>query len=64
MVPSEAKSGVMVVPIFSPRTRAAAVWKPIIPVPARAIVIPTVADEDWTMAVTAAPTRIHLTIPQ
>ena len=42
----DAIPAVIVVPIFSPRTRATAVSKSITPVVARVIVIATVAEED------------------
>ncbi len=41
--------------MFSPRTRATAVSYPITPVLASVIVIATVADDDWMIAVTSAP---------
>ncbi len=62
--PSEARQAVIVVPIFSPRTSAAPASKLIIPVPTRPNVIPTVADEDCTSAVTIAPTRQQRKTPK
>ena len=48
--PREARNAVIVVPIFNPKIRAAAVLKSTIPELAKAMVIPRVAEEDWTMA--------------
>ncbi len=52
---------VIVVPIFSPSTRATAAEKSIIPAVASAIVIPIVAEELCTISVVNAPASTAIT---
>ena len=61
--PMVASSAVMVVPIFSPSTRAMAPGKVSNPWLARVMVRPMVADEDCTMKVRPAPTTTHSSSP-
>ena len=52
-----AKFAVIVVPIFSPRTRAAAVSNPIQPLLAITSVSAMVAEEDWMITVSRVPIK-------
>ncbi len=55
----DARNAVMVVPMFSPNTTAAAVEKSIHPAYAMARVIAIAALDDWTMTVRRVPTRVN-----
>ncbi len=55
--PMAASWAVMVVPMFSPMTRATAVWRGMAPVAARAMVMPSIAELLWTIMVITQPMR-------
>ena len=58
LVPIEARTAVIQVPIFCPNNTYTAPSKPITPLAARACKIPTEAELDWIKAVNPAPTKI------
>ena len=62
--PIVASSAVTVVPMFSPRTRAAAPGKLNRPWEAKAMVRPIVAEEDWRRMVRPAPVRTQSRISE
>ena len=53
---------VMVVPMFSPRTIAAAISKGIYPLATRTMVMAIVAAEDWSISVIKAPVTMNIRI--
>ena len=61
LAPRDANQAVMVVPMFSPSTTAAEIWKTLIgsspnqPLIAQVIVIAIAAEEDCTMRVSTIP---------
>ena len=57
LVPMEAKTAVIQVPMFCPKRTYTALSRPITPLRASACRIPTEAEEDWIRAVMPAPTR-------
>ena len=60
LVPMEASTAVMQVPMFWPNRTYTALSRPMTPLTARACRIPTEAEEDWIRAVKRAPTRIPI----
>ena len=61
LVPMEAKTAVIQVPMFCPKRTYTALSRPITPLRASACRIPTEAEEDWIRAVKAAPARMPTT---
>ena len=59
LAPIDAKNAVIVVPIFSPKTMAAAVGKVIQPIEAIVMVIAIAALEDCTIIVNKVPININ-----
>ena len=60
LVPMEARTAVMQVPMFWPKRIYTAVGSPMTPLTAKACRIPTEAEEDWISAVKAAPARMPI----
>ena len=60
LVPMDARTAVIQVPIFWPKSTYTALDSGIIPVDANACRIPTDAEDDWITAVNTAPTRIPI----
>ena len=58
LVPREARTEVMQVPMFWPKSTYTAPEKGTIPPAARLCRMPTEAEEDWIRAVKAAPNRM------
>ena len=61
LVPMDASTAVIHVPIFCPKSTNTALGSVISPLVASACRIPTDAEEDWMMAVNTAPARIPRT---
>ena len=61
LVPMDARTAVMQVPMFCPNSTYTALSSPIRPPAARACRMPTDAEEDWMMAVKIMPARIPST---
>ena len=58
VVPMEARTAVIQVPMFCPNRTNTALYRSMTPLMARACKIPTDAEEDWISAVKPAPTRM------
>ena len=55
LVPTEASTAVMQVPMFCPNSTYTALSSPMTPLMASACKMPTEAEEDWMIAVNSAP---------